>query len=567
MKYYEHRIAILGCPSFPDVSWNTDNLQLLKNKGFNTIQLNIAWGARPADEPLNLEDVVDLPAELSEFSQKLPLKSNPDSKKRQQRQDNLRKRIQLCKDNGLRTLFHFGAPYNGSNGYDGSELANCILDKHTLKTYEVLLEQFSKQFPSVDDILVYTYDQDAWICNEFGDCKNCAGAPLHLRLPGFVNNLARKWKDLNSSGRLWWEPWELSAGQSYYCFNQLDSECVGLCLHSNIAEVMAAMPVDRWLVNACNIAKTKNLPVIVEGWLGVASEELEPFRNLAHPFVTFRQIKKIASVGGVCGIKEYYGLLPQKSDPNLEATSQFLLGTDNEDAAIQNIADNYCRDNIQLRLFWQLCSEAMEIFPWDTSWYIREIGKSSVHHSMDAAFIRGQQCATPSWESTRRAIFMKTDDKQPHPWMLEDVQLRCALAADKMEQAVKLEEIINSKLPESLRSNFQKCVYETKEFIRRVRAYELHLRETNIAFVMRRFIERKIAIPQQLIDEMELLLRRDIENQQTDKYIAPALNLLNNNIDKFVCKYFNVVESSGTQGGVNLSASDFSVTSRSLPVK
>ena len=28
------------------------------NLGFNTIQVNVAWGPRPGDEPLNLEDVV-----------------------------------------------------------------------------------------------------------------------------------------------------------------------------------------------------------------------------------------------------------------------------------------------------------------------------------------------------------------------------------------------------------------------------------------------------------------------------------------------------------------------------
>jgi hypothetical protein len=56
------RVALLGCPVRPDLPWTLENLEKLKALGFNTMQLNLAWGYRPGDEPLNLEDVVDLPA-------------------------------------------------------------------------------------------------------------------------------------------------------------------------------------------------------------------------------------------------------------------------------------------------------------------------------------------------------------------------------------------------------------------------------------------------------------------------------------------------------------------------
>mgnify|MGYP000627613890 CR=1 FL=1 len=29
-----------------------------------------------------------------------------------------------------------------------------------------------KDFPEVDDVMVYTYDQLAWLCSEFGDCAD-----------------------------------------------------------------------------------------------------------------------------------------------------------------------------------------------------------------------------------------------------------------------------------------------------------------------------------------------------------------------------------------------------------
>jgi len=48
------------------------------------------------------------------------------------------------------------------------------------------------------------------------------------------------------------------------------------------------------------------------------------------------------------------------------------------------------------------------------------------------------------WQSTRRVIFMKTDNLQPHFWMLEDIQLRCRLAAEALAQALKIgDEIID----------------------------------------------------------------------------------------------------------------------------
>src|SRR5258708_7599582 len=65
-------VGFLGNPNSADpfkfwrvVPWTDENLLRLKDLGFNTIQVNVAWGPRPNDEPLNLEDVVELPADLA----------------------------------------------------------------------------------------------------------------------------------------------------------------------------------------------------------------------------------------------------------------------------------------------------------------------------------------------------------------------------------------------------------------------------------------------------------------------------------------------------------------------
>src|SRR5216683_7697693 len=64
---FQTRVGFLGNPNSADpfkfwrvVPWTDENLLRLKNLGFNTIQVNVAWGPRPDDEPLNLEDVVEL---------------------------------------------------------------------------------------------------------------------------------------------------------------------------------------------------------------------------------------------------------------------------------------------------------------------------------------------------------------------------------------------------------------------------------------------------------------------------------------------------------------------------
>ena len=232
---FQYRIAILGYPSnaavvwdaknpmaeymnslgAPKDEWSPENLQKLKALGFNTIQLNLAWGYRPNDEPLNLEDVVELPAGLrDQYPQPVPLRSQQTPERIRQRRTDLRDRIKMAKEAGFRTIFHFGAPYNAHSRY-GDAPPNCLMDGKTPERYAHLLEVLGQEFPGIDDILIYTYDQDAWLCNEFGTCPRCLGIPLHERVVPFLQQMVATWSKISPQGRVWWEPWELSAGQVY----------------------------------------------------------------------------------------------------------------------------------------------------------------------------------------------------------------------------------------------------------------------------------------------------------------------------------------------------------------
>jgi hypothetical protein len=570
----DYKVGFLGNPSSSvpfemtvPVPWTTETIGQLKKLGFNTIQINVAWGPRPADEVLNIEDLVQLtPEQERQYPQVVPLRSKPGAEARESRRAELRHRISLCQQAGLRTLFHFGAPYNAHATY-GDGPPNCIMDDNVTRRYELLLEAFARDFPGVDDLLVYTYDQDAWLCSEFGPCPRCLGIPLHERLVPFLNRLAARWNASRPQGRLWWEPWELSAGQALACTEKVDVHGFGLSLHCNIAEVIGTMPVDRWLKNNAALAQKRGIPVIVEYWLGGPSEELETYFHLAHPLVTLRGLKTIASVPGVVGIKEYYGLNPTVEDPNLRMTGLFFHNPAiAEPDALKALAKPYGPTANDLIKFWQLTSEGMELFPWETTWFIREPSRSRTDHSLSAAMLRGQQCHTPSWESSRHGIFMKTDNNQPDPWMLEDVQLRCQLAADRWAAALKDAQHFKHSVPASLATDFNKNLVDLAGLRRRAVTYALHLRETNLATVLRKADELKLPRPQKTVDELLAALRADEENHRAELAAAgqpngqwpemqQAIALLNKNPDEFL-KQFMKLDPDQTSKGV------WSITSR-----
>ncbi len=531
---FNYKIAILGCPSQPDVQWTYENVSRLKALGFNAVQLNIAWGSRPADEALNLEDILLLPGMENEERHE-----TSDPGRIAERAAELKGRAKICKDLGLHTLFHFGAPYNGISGYRNEKLSRCLLDKETPQYYVKMLEAFTEEFRDVDDILVYTYDQDAWLCDEFGQCENCYGMPLDQRVVEFINLLGGVWNSHRTDGRLWWEPWELSAGQILQCIGRLNPKFIGLMLHSNIAEVMAALPVDRFVKNACQMAERRDIPVVIEGFLGAASEELEPFRHMSYPLVTLRQLKAIAQVGGVVGIKEYYGLLPGKEDPNLRMTSLFFenCGIDEGDA-LRVLSTLYGSCKAEIAEYWNYCSSGMELFPWEVSWFARKQGYSDIRHTMNAAFLRGQMCHTPSWESSRRCIYMKTDDQDPEPWLLEDIQLRCLMSADQLSKALKLGQNLVHAIPREIADDFEAGLDELSRFAKVCLAYAYHIRETNLTFLIKKRHEAKAEIPLHIIDELKDILKKDKINQGESEEIDAALKILDTNLDEFLKRYF-----------------------------
>ena len=160
----------------------------------------------------------------------------------------------------------------------------------------------------------------------------------------------------------------------------------------------------------------------------------------------------------------------------------------------------------------RLASEGMEFYPWDCSWYGREIGRSMTDHSLNAAILRPMLCPTPSWESTRGTIFMRTEATPAHPWMLEDVGLRCAQASAIWNQALAA---ISKALPlvdGTQREILTRWHDSLSALRRRARAYALHLRATMIATAARIRIKDCISLTPSMTEEMREVLQASRTN-------------------------------------------------------
>ena len=355
-----------------------------------------------------------------------------------------------------------------------------------------------------------------------------------------MNTLAQTWNSLNSEGRLWWEPWEISAGQTYKIIDLLDNSCVGLSLHSSITEVQIALPADRWFKNMLALAETADIPVLGELWMGTATEEVEPYMYLPTPLATLRALRAINQAGKLKGIKEYYGNIPNREDPNLRMTSIFFENPGISDSeALGKLTAPYGDVADKVALYWKYSSEVVELYPWDISWNSREIGRSDPHHSMTAATLKGVVWETPSWQSNRRAHFMRTKDTEtPHFWMLEDAQLRYEVTANKIEEALDIVNEIENEIPSEFRNEFGKSIEELYGFRQRVLSYAYHIRETNLSNIMRDNLRNNIEIKQENIEELRTTLFEDSENQGSNILLEKAIAMLDEDIVKFLGTFF-----------------------------
>jgi hypothetical protein len=156
---------------------------------------------------------------------------------------------------------------------------------------------------------------------------------------------------------------------------------------------------------------------------------------------------------------------------------------------------------------------------------------------------------------------MKTDSADPDPWMMEDVQLRCELAAERWAAALTHAKTFGKSVPESLSRDFGKAQSDLAGLRRRAVTYALHLRETNLALVLRKAKEMKQPLPEKSLAELREALTADLENYRVETSgkdwpeMQQAIDLLGKNPDEFLQKYF-------APGPDQMSKGIWSITSR-----
>lgn len=486
---FQYFVGIVGNPSVPDIRWDDEQLEQIKSLGVNTIQLSIAWGHKPADEVLNLEDLDADQREKFAF------------------------RIKQAKKHGLRMMAHFGIP----RMIDGRPA--CVLDPAVQEKYRALLTEFMRSFPDVDDVMVYTFDQGAWLCSEFGPCPRCTGVPLDERVPGFLDLLNETMQECRPNTRLWWKPWELSKGQVMAILAKTKPEHFGLVLNPSTSNEVypfndRSFRSDLGVKRLVQIAFERSIPVLGEfdHTLYKPLYQIEDF----FPRLVYEQMMGWKEMEGVVGVKEYCGFAPSTFSVNAAMLRAWMKSPDAPlDTLLERIAAPYGPQAApHLLQAWEYVARSVEVFPWDTTYMIGPMGLDRGRdgsHGWEPAAILNATWDTPIWKANRRANFMLTEEDKAHPWLFEDAGLRledCAALSLKAVAAYDRAIAAGGPMIDDIRVQ-RDVVWKTA---RSVRAKSLHLLETLAAQDARtvQADEKQFAL---VVRRLESLLKKDVENQ------------------------------------------------------
>lgn len=418
---FEYFVGIVGNPSpgREEIDWSDERLEELKELGVNMLQLSVAFGWKPGNEVLNLEDLDEEQTTKWKY------------------------RIQQAEKYGFKTLAHFGIPKWLNN--DPVKPA-CILNQEIRDKYVGLLRNFMLTFPEVNDILVYTYDQQAWLCSEFGPCPRCTGIPLSDRLPGFLDLLNKTMREARPGGKttFWWKPWEISKGQCIEILKKVDTEGFGLILNSSTSNEVypfndGCFESDMGVKRLVNFAFENDIPVIGE----FQHTFYKPLYQVDDyfPRLIYDQLIGWKKMKGVVGVKEYYGFAPSTFSVNYSILKAWMKSPNSSLAELLNtIAAPYGKKSAPLMIkAWEHIAQAVEAIPWDVS-AGADVGmqrNGNSGHSWEPAVIPNATFDTPIWKANRTAYYMLNDANVAHPWIFEDMGLRLLDAAELNSIAVE----------------------------------------------------------------------------------------------------------------------------------
>ena len=499
---FKYFVGIVGNPSVPDISWSDEELEQIKALGVNMVQLSIAWGGKPANEVLNLEDL--------------------DAEQRAK----FAFRIKQAKKHGLKTIAHFGIPR--MINYSPVQPA-CILDPAVQKKYQELLTDFMTSFPEVDDVLVYTFDQRAWLCSEFGPCPRCTGVPLDERVPQFLDLLNETMQKCRPNTRLWWKPWELSRGQVVTILGKVKPAGFGLALNPSTSNEVypfndRAFKSDLGVKRFVQLAKEHGIPVLGE----FDHTFYKPLYLIEDffPRLVYEQMNCWKEMPGIVGVKEYYGFSPTTFSVNAAMLKAWMKSPSASlDQLLNEIAAPYGPQAAPLlQQAWEYTAQSVEAYPWDTTYLIGPIGLDrhwDGSHDWEPVHIISTTWDTPIWKANRRGNFMLTDEPKAHPWLFEDAGLRLEDAAALGFKAVGFyDQAIAAGGPKADDIRTQReIVWKTS---RSLRAKSLHYLMTLAAQDARTVQNDEKQFPI-VAKRLEALLKKDVENQGGNAAVAQKL--------------------------------------------
>ena len=511
-------IGIVGNPSVPDIRWSDEQLEQIKAMGVNMVQLSIAWGGKPANEVLNLEDLTREQRETFAF------------------------RIQQAKKHGLSVIAHFGIPRVITSS---PVQPACILDPAVQTKYKELLADFMTSFPEVKDVLVYTFDQQAWLCSEFGPCPRCSGVPLDDRVPGFLNLLNETMQKCRPNTRLWWKPWELSKGQVVAILNKVNPAHFGLVLNPSTSNEVypfndRSFKSDLGVKRLVRMSLEREIPVIGEfdHTLYKPLYMIEDF----FPRLIHEQMLGWKEMQGVVGVKEYYGFAPSTFSVNAAMLKAWMKSPDAPlETLLREIAAPYGPKAAPLVMqAWEYVAQQVEAYPWDVTYLIGPLGLDrhwDGSHDWAPVTIPNATWDTPIWKANRRANFMLTQEDKAHPWLFEDTGLRLEDSAALGFKAVGCyDQALTGGCDKAEELRVQRdIVWRTA---RSLRAKSLHFLET-LAAQDARMVQGDPIQFAVVTKRLERLLKQDLENQGGSPLFAEKVAAFQRDPKAWLAENFN----------------------------
>jgi hypothetical protein len=500
---FTYFVGIVGNPSVPDTRWSDEQLDEIKALGVNMVQLSIAWGGKPANEALNLEDL--------------------DAEHRAQ----FAFRIKQARKHGLATIAQFGIPRTVNSG---PVRPACILDPAVREKYRELLAGFMRSFPEVNDVLVYTFDQGAWLCSEFGPCPRCSGIPLDERVPDFLNLLNRSMQNCRPHTRLWWKPWELSKGQVVAILDKVKPDHFGLVLNPSTSNEVypfndRSFKSDLGVKRLVQMAKERGIPVLGE----FDHTFYKPLYLIEDffPRLIYEQMAGWRELEGVVGVKEYYGFAPSTFSVNAAMLKAWMTSPRAPvETLLREIAAPYGPKAAPLLIqAWEHVSRHVEAYPWDVTYLVGPLGLDRPwdgSHDWQPANIPNATWDTPIWKANRRANFMLTEDHKAHPWLFEDAGLRLEDSAALAFQAVKFYDRALDATVGGRRDDVRAQREIVAKTARSLRAKSLHFLET-LAAQDARMVQNDRQQFAVVGKRLDALLAKDVENQAGNAAVARKL--------------------------------------------